>query len=657
MSEPAARNPGGFPARDAETLFHGLAGLVSELVFATDATGVLTYASEAAIPMFGWQPGEMVGRHFSEFLSETSMAPAMAAFEAEMIRREPSVALSLILRGRDGGVFTGEVNSSALVRDGAAVGIFGLIRDVTETRTAEKALRESEQRYRVLFESINDAVFVNEAVPGGEPGRFLQVNDVACRRLGYTRDELLALSPRDISTPEAFGQAAQHRAALADSGSTIMETVHVAKDGRRIHVESSIRYFQYLGRPAALSISRDLTDRKRAEAERLEMERRMQHVQKLESLGVLAGGIAHDFNNILVAVLGYADLALLELPARSHVRERIAEIETAAQRAAELCRQMLAYSGRGRFVIEALRLSDLVADTMPLLKASISKKAILNLDLKAGLPPIEGDAIQIRQVLMNLLTNASEAVADLGGVITVSTGAMHCTEEYVARTVVAEGLRAGHYVYLEVSDTGCGMDEETVGRIFEPFFTTKFTGRGLGMAAVLGIVRGHKGAIEICSKVGHGTTFRVLFPAGEGVVPASPPAEGRTLFTPWSGDGCVLLVDDEEPVRGLASRMLERMGFEVIQAADGHEALNEYQRHANRISLVLLDLTMPGMDGEETFRALRRISPTVPVVMSSGFTEQEITARVAGQGLAGFLQKPYSLATLQEKIRQAIGRP
>jgi CheY-like chemotaxis protein/two-component sensor histidine kinase len=318
---------------------------------------------------------------------------------------------------------------------------------------------------------------------------------------------------------------------------------------------------------------------------------------------------------------------------------------------------MLAYSGRGKFVIERINLGEIVADTMHLLKASISKKALLNLHLAARLPAIEGDATQLRQVLMNLVTNASEAVGHQGGILTVSTGTMACTEAYLAGTVVAEGLAAGEYVFLEVSDNGCGMDEEVRSRIFEPFFTTKFTGRGLGMAAVLGIVRGHKGAIEIRSDVGSGTTFRVLFPAAEGMAPGSAAGSAPEDGAAWSGCGCVLLVDDEDQVRGLASRMLARMGFEVIQAGDGHEALSQFDRHANRIVLVLLDLTMPGMDGEETFRELRRISPTVPVLMSSGFTEQEITAKLAGQGLAGFVQKPYSLATLRAKVRHALERP
>jgi two-component system cell cycle sensor histidine kinase/response regulator CckA len=525
--------------------------------------------------------------------------------------------------------------------------------DLSEIRRAEAALRESEQRYRALFDSLNDAVFVTEGGPEDHPGRYLQVNDVACRQLGYTREELLRLTPRDITTPQSYADAAEGRRLLKRDGSVLLESVHVTKDGRLVPVENNIHLLQFMGKAAALSVSRDITDRRRAEEERLEMERRLLHVQKLESLGVLAGGIAHDFNNILVAVLGYADLALAELPSSSPARGSISEIETAAHRAAELCRQMLAYSGRGRFVIEPLRLSDVVSGMVHLLKASVSKHASLDLDLASQLPTMEGDATQIRQVVMNLITNASEAIGDAGGVVSVSTGVMSCSETYLVQTSLGEGLPPGPYVYLEVSDTGCGMDAETIRRIFEPFFSTKFTGRGLGMAAVLGIVRGHKGTIEIHSAVGHGTKFRVLFPVSERGATDTAEDDDPELMDAWKGHGSVLLVDDEKSVRRVARHMLERAGFDVMEASAGVEALAIFKAYRDRIVLVLLDLTMPGMGGEATFRALRAAGAKVPVLMSSGFTQQEIAMRLGGHGLSGFVQKPYTRAALLAKVRDA----
>ncbi len=396
----------------------------------------------------------------------------------------------------------------------------------------------------------------------------------------------------------------------------------------------------------------DITERKRAEEERLALLRQMEQAQRLESLGVLAGGIAHDFNNLLMVVLGYADLAAKQASPLSPAQESLAEIETAARRAAELCRQMLAYSGKGKFILEPIRLRDLVEEMAHLLKATISKKAMLTLDLESTTPLIEGDASQVRQIVMNLITNASEAIGDRSGVIRISTGAMDCSRAYLGNTYLDDKLPAGLYVYIEVADTGCGMSEETVARMFEPFFTTKFTGRGLGMAAVLGIVRGHRGAISISSTLGTGTTIRVLFPAlkNEATRPAST---NRSTDSPATLRGRVLLVDDEETLRLLGAQMLGHIGFAVLTAADGVQAVELYQTRWRDIDIVILDLTMPRMDGGETLRELQRINPDVRVIMSSGYAQTELSTRFAGKGLAGYLQKPYSLATLKETLRRA----
>lgn len=391
-------------------------------------------------------------------------------------------------------------------------------------------------------------------------------------------------------------------------------------------------------------------ERRNAENDRIDLERQILQTQKLESLGVLAGGIAHDFNNILMAILGHADLALDDLPPLSPARDSIGEIEKAARRAADLCRQMLAYSGRGRFVIERIDLSDLVDEMVHLLRTSITKKALLNLNIEKNLPPLMADATQMRQVLMNLVINASEAIGDRSGVITISTGAMDCTSDYLTETYLDENLAPGLYVWLEVSDTGCGMDRETQSRIFEPFFTTKFTGRGLGMAAVLGIVRGHKGALKVYSEPNKGTTFKVLFPVGEEAVLVTR-EPGEVDQAEWRGEGLLLLADDEETIRALGKRMLERLGFTVITAADGREAVEIYRERGDEIRAVLLDLTMPHMDGEEAFRALRQIDPGVRVVLSSGYTEHDIVSRFAGKGLAGFMPKPYTMQGLRERLR------
>ncbi|MFH1574644.1 MAG: response regulator [Acidobacteriota bacterium] len=371
----------------------------------------------------------------------------------------------------------------------------------------------------------------------------------------------------------------------------------------------------------------------------------------------MAGGIAHDFNNLLMAVLGNADLALDELPPMAPARCKLEEIQRACKRAAELARQMLAYSGRGHFVVEPIDAEALVAEMAHLLDVSISKKATLTYNFAEDLPAFDGDAAQIRQVVMNLIVNASEAIGDRSGVITLSTGAMECDRAYlddvceILRADLGEPPPEGLYAYLEVADTGCGMDAETIGKIFDPFFTTKFTGRGLGLSAVLGTMRGHNGVLKISSEVGKGTTFRALFPASEQTAGGfAVPVKDVSGGNAWRGSGTVLLVDDEAAIRPIGKRMLERIGFSVLTAPDGREAMNLFAGHSDEIVCVLLDLTMPKMDGEETFLEMRRVNPDVPIVLCSGYDEQDVSRRFTGKGLAGFIQKPFDMASLREKL-------
>jgi nitrogen-specific signal transduction histidine kinase/ActR/RegA family two-component response regulator len=398
-------------------------------------------------------------------------------------------------------------------------------------------------------------------------------------------------------------------------------------------------------------ILRDSSERRRAEDERLKFLSQIQQTQKLESLGVLAGGIAHDFNNLLMAVLGHADLALDALPAASEARDDLAEIRRAAQRATELCKQMLAYSGKGRFVIQPVELQKVVEEMLHMLRVSISKNAILKLNFAPNLPPVDADASQLRQVVMNLVVNASEAISERSGVITLSTGAMDCDRQYLSEAWLDEQLPEGMYVFIEVADTGAGMDLETRSRIFDPFFTTKFTGRGLGLAAVLGIVRGHRGAIKVYSELGKGTTFKVLFPVSHR---AEVREEGSAVRGIYEGKGTVLLVDDDESVRAVGRKMLERIGFTVVTAADGSEAIARFRERADDIICAIVDLTMPHVDGAETFRELRRMRPGVRVILSSGYNEQDVTQRFVGKGLAGFIQKPYQLSTLVAVLQEVL---
>ena len=509
---------------------------------------------------------------------------------------------------------------------------------------AGEGLRESEERYREFVEGAEDLV---TRVDGER--RFLFVNKTAERVFGLKPEECIGLSVFDFihaddreNTRERLSQYIRDRASTGT-----FENRQVSRTGEVSHM-IWISQFHYDAQGELISIdgtARDITERKK-------MQRQIEHTQKLESLGVLAGGIAHDFNNLLTSILGNADLAAMNLSPVSPARQNLEEIEKASRRAADLCRQMLAYSGKGAFVIRSINLNELVREMAHLLEASLSKKAILRYELADDLPPIEADPTQIHQITMNLITNASESLGEDTGLIGIATGTMDCNEEYLQDASLGEELPEGRYVYFQVSDTGCGMDAETLAKVFDPFFTTKFTGRGLGLAAVIGITRAQKGAIKINSAPGKGTTFRILFPSCE--KPAEESKSDTEMAQDWRGSGTVLLVDDEAMVRQVAASMLKNIGFDVLEAADGHEAVEIFRAQKDEIILVLLDMSMPRMGGEEAFNEIKGIKSDARVVLSSGYTEQEALNGFEGKGLAGFVQKPYKYENLLEKIRNAL---
>jgi len=389
------------------------------------------------------------------------------------------------------------------------------------------------------------------------------------------------------------------------------------------------------------------------ELDRQVMDAKVQQSQKLESLGVLAGGIAHDFNNLLMGIMGNAGLALMEVPADSALRRRLHQIEVAATRAAELTNQLLAYSGRGKFQVEPLSLPRLVDEMENLLETVISKKAVLEHRYEQELPLIDGDATQIRQVIMNLITNASDALGERSGRITIAIGTMATG---ALTPCLAGTAPEGRSVFLEVADTGSGMEEDTLLRIFDPFFTTKFTGRGLGLAAVLGIIRGHHGAIQVSSQPGQGTTFRLLFPASDETV-------GREVWEErpaqsYHSHGIILVVDDEETVRSVASATLERCGFTVHTASNGRDGLRAYRERASLVRAVLLDLTMPILSGQEVLSELRAgegPGATVPILLSSGYSSSDVAGNLQRFGPIQFLQKPYNPGDLIQKMRACLG--
>jgi PAS domain S-box-containing protein len=537
-----------------------------------------------------------------------------------------------------------------VIRDesGHPIRMVGTVHDITDRHYAEERLDMEHKLLRTVIDNLPDYIFFKD-----RDGRFVMNNHAHRRVLGVeTSDESVGKTAADFLPPEVAMLYAADDDRILQTGEPIVnreEPLITWKGEKRYLLTTKIPLKDARGQVTGIvGVCRDITERKKAEDERYGMERKFQETQKLESLGVLAGGIAHDFNNLLTGILGNASLARMELPSGSPLHAYLEQIELSSQRAADLCRQMLAYSGKGRFIIQRIDLGALVNETLHLLQLSISKKAVLRLHLAENLPMIMADATQIRQIIMNLVMNASDAIGEKSGVITISTSAMNADRRYLAELIGAHDLTSGSYVVLEVSDNGCGMTNETKGKIFEPFFTTKFTGRGLGLAAVLGIVRGHKGALKVYTELGRGSTFKLLLPSA-GVAPSEArpdPSAGPR----WRGHGTVLVIDDEESVRLVAMRMLKALGFDVMTANDGEKGIHVYRANSERIAAVLLDLTMPHMDGEETFREIRRIRADACVILMSGFNEQDAAARFVGKGLAGFVQKPFSAEELSQRL-------
>lgn len=504
------------------------------------------------------------------------------------------------------------------------------------------------RRYRMLFDSNPWPMWVYDL----ETLAFLAVNDAATRHYGYSAAEFLSMDIRDIRPPEDIPALMETLSRSLGGEDRAGLWRHRTKDTAVIDVEIYTRPIVYDGREAELTLAMDVTERRRAQREGRALTERMRQAQKLESLGLLAGGVAHDFNNILAGILGHAELVRMQLDPASPTYRDLQEIESAAGRAADLAKQMLAYSGRGRFEMAPLSLNELVGDVGRMLSASISKKASVQYDLSVDIPAAMGDITQIRQLVMNLMINAAEALGEDKGIVKIATD----VTEYTGGDLDTGGLHAdiepGLFVLLEVTDTGVGMDAETASRVFDPFFSTKFTGRGLGLAVVAGIVRGHHGTIQVHSRPNGGTTFRVLLPATEEpvtvAIPAPEPATTR------KGRGTILLVDDERPLRRVGARMLAQLGFDVLTAADGREAVELFEQRHDEIACVILDLTMPRMDGKEAHRQMQRLYPDIPVILSSGYDEQEVSKSFADQEVAGFLQKPYELATLAAKLQAVL---
>jgi PAS domain S-box-containing protein len=557
--------------------------------------------------------------------------------EATKSQREPEVRVSKSIRGGETCEHADSLNTQR-VSD-----------EATKRLWTEEEHHESIHFIGALLQHAP----VGIRVFNGATGACIMANEASAKIAGASIAELQSQNLRELRSWQTSGLLQVAERVLADGCTRKVEAEMTTSFGKHVWVSYIVSGFFAKEATHLLVIGRDISLEKQLREENRKIEAQLLHVQKLESLGVMAGGIAHDFNNILLAILGNAELALEGLPAEFPVLANILNISKAAQRAADLASQMLAYTGKGLFQIEPIDINALATEMNQLLAVSVSKKAVLHWNPGQNLPLFLGDATQIRQVVMNLVINASEAIGDDGGAISVTTGVVEVDQEFSAKSWPYGNPVPGSYLCLEVADTGCGMGQATIERLYEPFFTTKFAGRGLGMAAVLGIIRGHKGAITVDSKPDQGTTFRVFLPADHCVTGPAP--DQTAPPTPLSDSGIILVVDDEEMILALEKETLEKLGYRVLTAPDGQTALQVFSQYqCGEIACVILDLTMPGLDGIQTFCILRQIDPSIPVLISSGFSEQEAALRVGGERPAGFIQKPYRLADLRRKLQEII---
>lgn len=623
-------------ARVAHQRLSDLLARIDDAFFSFDYEWRCLYANHGASAMTGKEAAAMQGQRF-----RVLMPGVFTASRATLLQRAIEQREFLRLDGfsEPEGIWF----ELSAYPGPESVSVF--IRDVTEQKRAAMATARSEEHFRRIFDESPVGMVIIDM-----EARIRRVNNAMCCMLEYSREELLQLTTPEITPPEdqetsGFYSSKQQALITGQIDHIQMEKSYLTKSGKVLWTNLNASLFRE-GRDRCffLGIVENITERK-------VVEEQLRESQKLESLGVLAGGIAHDFNNLLTAILGNASLSLDLTPGDSPVRPLLHRVEQASERAADLTRQLLAYAGKGRFVLTAIRLSSLVDEIGGLVRVSYPPHVRLELDLAAQLPCIEADSAQIQQIVTNLLLNAAESIPDgRAGLVGVRTFALSASEEDLRGTLPNSHPRPGPYVALEVTDNGLGMDTATQARIFEPFFTTKFTGRGLGLSAVLGIVASYHGALRVESQPGIGSRFLVLFPPTERTAEPAPASAPRDL----QGTGTVLIVDDEPLVLSVARATLERAGYHVLVAAGGLEAVEVVQQGPHRIDAVILDLTMSGMSGEQTLERMRAIRADLPVILSTGHSETETAERFAGSSLAGFLHKPYTASQLAEKIKSTM---
>jgi PAS domain S-box-containing protein len=629
--------------------------------FTLSQKGLISEANLTGASQLGMPRPKLINLGFGHFVAPESEDQYYQHI-LNVRKQEGKQFCDLMLKSEDGSSFYAHLESvrmdapvQAQKENGATHVIRMAVIDITDRKMAEDAVRFSEELFHGMFENHAAVMLLIEPATG----RIIDANIAAERFYGYATSELRSMCIQEINILPPDEVAIERNLALSQRRSHFIFP-HRLADGAVRTVEVHASPIEHNGKVMLFSIIHDITESKRLEAERQEMERKLLHAQKLESLGVMAGGIAHDFNNLLQVVLGNLDLALDDIPPDSEARTSILNAIKASERSAELSGQMLVYSGSAIYFPMDIYLDDLLNKTISLLQSTIPGHIAIDFDICKTLPPIKGKADQIQRLISNLVVNASEAIGETEGAVRLSAGIVDCDEAYLSHSRLEMAPEPGRFVYLEVTDTGCGMDDKTLQRLFDPFFSTKFWGRGLGMAEVMGIVKGHHGAIIVDSEIGKGTTVRVLFPLSEKLQDSSVQVKGVIETKPSvpaspTGRKSILVVEDEEMVRGLVTSRLEVLGYLTITASDGEEGVRIFRERPNEIDLVLLDFAMPRMNGVEAFAQLMRIKPDVKVILSSGYTEDVVMRSFPGKRPAGVLHKPYKMVELKGELERLLG--
>jgi two-component system cell cycle sensor histidine kinase/response regulator CckA len=630
----------------SEEKYRSILENMEEGYYEVDLAGNFTFFNDSLCKFFGYSRDEMLGMN-NRALSTPKMSALIYRLYNQVYKTgQPINFIDYEVIAKDGSKLIVE-GSASLMRDnsGQPIGFCGVFRDVTEHKKAEEALRESEEQYRKLYDSVSDFIFTHDA-----EGRFITINRATTEYLGYTADELIGRPIADFMFPkyrETFNE--EYLAEIKKKGFYEGVSVYLNRSGEKLYVEYRNTLVEREGKePYITGVGRDITERVKSQKEMEILERQVQHAQRMEAIGTLAGGIAHNFNNLLMGIRGYTSLMLLETDSDHPFHEWLKNIEKLVQSGARMSGQLLGYARGGRYEVKPIGLNDVVQETSDTF-GTTRKDIKIHRELAEDLFGVKADKAQIEQILLNLYVNAADAMPG-GGSLYLNT--LNVTHE--AMTNKPYAVKPGNYVLLTVRDTGGGMDKETMARIFEPFFTTKglAKGTGLGLASVYGILKSHGGYIDVESEKGHGTKFYVYLPGSEEVVAKVISTDEKFVM----GSETILLVDDEELVLDAGAQLIEAMGYRVLKAKNGAEAVEVYRRNRDTIDLVILDVVMPEMGGGETYDRLREIDTGIKVLLSSGYSLDGEAGEIMRRGCDGFIQKPFKLEKLSKKLREILDK-